>query len=167
MATLSGVTGMVRKLGSVGTWRAILTRPQRWEWEVPALILFVVAAYSWRSADVPLVGEETRRALIAREMAESGDWIVPRQQGEPRLTKPPVQYWAIALSTALFGQESLFAVRLPSVTAVGLTALVLYGYARIFLSRSGALVAGLAFLTTAEILHSGRFAQIDPLFMFF
>src|SRR5262245_34100539 len=88
--------------------------PGRWEWEVLALSLFVAAAFFLRLADLPLLGEETRRALIAREMAQRGDWIVPHQQGLPWLTKPPLQYWAIALSTSLFGGESVFAIRFPS-----------------------------------------------------
>ena len=39
---------------------------------------------------------EGRYAEVAREMAASGDWVVPRLNGTPMLTKPPLLYWATA-----------------------------------------------------------------------
>ena len=30
-------------------------------------------------------------------MADSGDWIVPRLNGEPFLEKPPLYWWTLAL----------------------------------------------------------------------
>ena len=56
----------------------------RWwrEWEVAALALLVLATYFTRLTAVPVCGEESRWATAAREMIASGDWIVPRQQGD-------------------------------------------------------------------------------------
>ena len=134
------------------------------EWTFWVLIALVISAYFINLDRLPFIGEETRRALIAREMVQYDDWIVPRQQGVPRLTKPPLQYWAIALTTNLFDVESRFTVRLTSVLAILLTSIIVYGYARLFLSSNGALAAGLSFATIVDVLHSGRFAQIDALF---
>ncbi len=137
------------------------------EWTWWLLILFVLASFFVNLDRMPLVGEETRRALIAREMVQTDDWIVPRQQGIPRLTKPPIQYWAIALSTQLFGEESRWTIRLPSVLAILLTCMVIYGYCRQWLSAYGALAAGISFATMLDVLHSGRLAQIDAIFTMF
>ncbi len=58
----------------------------------------------------PLVEpDESRYAQIALEMVNSGDYLVPRLQGEPYLDKPPLLYWATAASFNLFGQSELAA----------------------------------------------------------
>jgi 4-amino-4-deoxy-L-arabinose transferase-like glycosyltransferase len=63
---------------------------------------------------IGLVGpDEPRYAWIARDMAESGDWITPRLYGKPWFEKPPLYYWSAALSFKLFGVSETTA-RLPS-----------------------------------------------------
>ena len=57
--------------------------------------------------------DEPRYAWIARDMAESGDWITPRLYGKPWFEKPPLYYWSAALSFKLFGVNEATA-RLPS-----------------------------------------------------
>lgn len=47
--------------------------------------------------------DEGRYAEIAREMAESGDWVTPRSNGFKYFYKPPLQYWATAAAFKLFG----------------------------------------------------------------
>jgi 4-amino-4-deoxy-L-arabinose transferase-like glycosyltransferase len=57
--------------------------------------------------------DEPRYASIARDMAETGDWITPRLYGQPWFEKPPLYYWSAALSFKLFGVSEISA-RLPS-----------------------------------------------------
>ena len=68
---------------------------------------------------------EPRYAEIARLMATTGDWITPWfEPGEPFWGKPPLAFWAQALSIRLFGLSEL-AVRLPTWLAMlGVLALV-------------------------------------------
>lgn len=68
---------------------------------------------------------EPRYAEIARLMATTGDWITPWfEPGVPFWGKPPLAFWASALSIRLFGLSEL-AVRLPSWLAMlGVLALV-------------------------------------------
>jgi 4-amino-4-deoxy-L-arabinose transferase-like glycosyltransferase len=73
--------------------------------------------------------DEGLYATVARQMVESGDWLVPRVGSVVFFDKPPLTYWLQALSLRLFGVTP-FAVRLPSAIAVALTAFVLYGWAR-------------------------------------
>lgn len=66
---------------------------------------------------VGLMGpDEPRYAWIARDMAESGDWITPRLYGSPWFEKPPLYYWGAALSFKMFGVSEATA-RLPSAIA--------------------------------------------------
>ncbi len=57
--------------------------------------------------------DEPRYAETARVMLESGDWIVPSFNGQPRFAKPVLQYWLIASAFRLFGVSEKTA-RLPS-----------------------------------------------------
>src|SRR5689334_765050 len=118
--------------------------PARWwlEPELAILLLFVVSAYFTRMTDLTIRGEESRRGLIAREMLESGDWIVPRCQGEPLFSRPPLQNWLIAGLALIRGDVDAVALRLPSDVALLLTVVLIYGYSRSFLSKLGSLTAG-------------------------
>lgn len=70
--------------------------------------------------------DEGRYSEISREMAESGDWITPRLNGVKYLEKPPLQYWASALSLGTFGNHEVAArlyVALAGLATLALTAL--------------------------------------------
>jgi 4-amino-4-deoxy-L-arabinose transferase-like glycosyltransferase len=140
-------------------------RPWWREAEVGWLVLLVVVAYFLRAADLPLRGEEPTRAQIAFEMIEGNDWIVPREQGDLFLLRPPLQSWVIAASSLIFGERGPWAVRFPSLAATLLTTLLIYGYSRTFLARGGALAAGLAFATLGEMFQTGRQAETEALFI--
>jgi len=68
--------------------------------------------------------DEPRYAWIARDMAETGDWVTPRLYGKPWFEKPPLFYWGAALSFKLFG-VSESAARLPSAISALLATLAL------------------------------------------
>jgi 4-amino-4-deoxy-L-arabinose transferase-like glycosyltransferase len=134
------------------------------EWEFWILALVAAAIYFPRLTDLPIRGEETRRAEVAREMLHTGDWVVPRQQGVPLLSRPPLGSYPIALGMRIWGDASLLAVRLPSALATWLTTLLIYGYSRVFLARLGALAAGLAFATMGQVLTLGRLAETEAIY---
>ena len=61
--------------------------------------------------------DEGRYTNVALNMLDSGDWLNPRRSDEVgHWTKPPLTYWAIATSVAVFGQNA-WAARLPSALA--------------------------------------------------
>jgi 4-amino-4-deoxy-L-arabinose transferase-like glycosyltransferase len=134
------------------------------EGEIVLLLGLVLTAHFFRAGAWPLRGEEPRRAQIAFEMVERGDWIVPREQGEPFYIRPPLQNWLIALSCIGLENWGVWAVRLPSLMATLLTTLIVYWYARQSLSRLGALAAGSAFTTFADIFKSGVQAETEAIF---
>jgi 4-amino-4-deoxy-L-arabinose transferase-like glycosyltransferase len=129
------------------------------------LLVLVVTAYFTRAGALPLRGEEPTRAQIAREMVERGDWVVPREQGEPFGFRPPLQNWLIAASCLTFGSWDAWAVRFPSLLATLFTTLLVYCYSRTFLSRTGALAAAASFATLADMFQMGRQAETEALFI--
>ena len=66
--------------------------------------------------------DEPRYAWIARDMAETGDWVTPRLYGKPWFEKPVLYYWGAALCFKLFGVSEASA-RLPSAIAALLSTL--------------------------------------------
>jgi 4-amino-4-deoxy-L-arabinose transferase-like glycosyltransferase len=55
-------------------------------------------------------------AGAAREMIARNDWLIPTQDGVPRLQKPPLVYWCEIASLRVFGITE-FAARLPVALA--------------------------------------------------
>src|SRR5262249_42770773 len=131
------------------------------------LIGIVAAIYFVRLQEMSVRGEESRWATVAMEMLRTGDWVVPRQQGAPFLSRPPLGSWLIAVTTFLRGQCEVWAVRLPAVLATLITSLLVYGYSRAFLSRFGALTGALAYATMGQVLQLGRVGETEAVFTFF
>lgn len=82
-------------------------------WIILILTAFYVSYFRHLGA-LGFVGpDEPRYAWVAREMAESGDWVTPRLYGKPWFEKPVLYYWGAALAFKLFGVSEVSA-RLPS-----------------------------------------------------
>src|SRR5712691_570097 len=93
-------------------------------WAVLILVTLYVCYFSHLGA-IGFVGpDEPRYAWIARDMAESGDWITPRLYGKPWFEKPPLYYWGAAISFKLLGVSEV-AARLPSAISALLATLAM------------------------------------------
>jgi 4-amino-4-deoxy-L-arabinose transferase-like glycosyltransferase len=149
-----GLAPTVARPCARGAWREV---------EMLLLALLVVGLYFSRLTDLTIRGEESRWARVAQEMIESGDWIVPRQQGVPFPDRPPLNSWAMILAAKLTGQLNVIAIRLPAVLATLGVTLLIYVYGRNFLSRMGSLAAAAAYPTMAQVLQLGRLAESDSL----
>lgn len=108
---------------------------------------------------------EADRTLIAWEMAESGDYVVPRLTHSVLLTKPPLYYWILASWIRWTGSVEEWVVRLPSVFAALLLVLSTYLFAvRSGFSRNLALFAAFILATSGQLLTIANVAEIDITF---
>ncbi len=105
-------------------------------------------------------------AEIAREMATRGDWLEMRWMGAVLFEKPPLLFWCLRLSGALFGFDT-FAMRLPSVLAGAITLFYTALMARACLPegsrRVGPALAILLTLATVTFTMTTRRPLTDPL----
>jgi 4-amino-4-deoxy-L-arabinose transferase-like glycosyltransferase len=93
-------------------------------WGVLILLTLYVCYFSHLGAFGFIGPDEPRYAWIARDMAESGDWVTPRLYGKPWFEKPVFYYWSAALCFELFGINE-FSARLPSGVCALLATLAL------------------------------------------
>ncbi|MGO9934879.1 MAG: ArnT family glycosyltransferase, partial [Steroidobacteraceae bacterium] len=101
--------------------------------------------------------DEGRYAEIPREMLQGGDWIIPHLNGLAYIEKPPLQYWATALSFFLFGENEFSARVYSALTSFGTVALVWLLGTRIWGRevgwRAAAVLAGmLIFVALGQLL---------------
>jgi len=106
-----------------------------------------------------------RYAEIAREMIRSGEWVIPRYNGEIFLNKPPLLFWLIALPSYLYGSVTPVIARFPSFFAAWAGAVVLFLWARrVYGTSLSGLVAGGVLLSTYQYFFQSRLARTDMLF---
>ena len=106
---------------------------------------------------------ETRAAQIAREMIETGDYIVPHLNGEVIATKPPIFHYLILLSYRVFGVDE-FSSRFPSALAGVVLAAITFCIGTSILGLRGAFISGLVLILTSKLWWHARSAQMDITF---
>jgi 4-amino-4-deoxy-L-arabinose transferase-like glycosyltransferase len=105
--------------------------------------------------------DEPRYAQVAREMRDTGEWILPHLNSEIYPDKPPLFFWLIAFFSFFTGGVTEVSARLPSaLAAVGCIFLTYFIGKRLFDARAG-FIATLVLLTSVEFFWLGRRANID------
>jgi 4-amino-4-deoxy-L-arabinose transferase-like glycosyltransferase len=140
--------------------------PAFW-WTAPVLALVVFVLAFPQALQLPLLDrDEPRFAEASREMLQSGDYVVPTFNHQPRYAKPPLIYWCQVAAYQVFG-ENAFAARLPSLLAVAGTAVLLLAWGRALGSHAAGLIAALAYALCLQVMQQGRVATADALLIFF
>lgn len=108
--------------------------------------------------------DEGLNAEASREMLESGNWIVPTFNFQPRNAKPALLYWCQWAAYRHFG-VSEFAARLPSALAAMLIALLVYETARKMFDAETGLLAGIVFASSIQVCLLAHAATPDMLLL--
>lgn len=102
-------------------------------------------------------------AVVSREMLQTGDWVVPRFGGLPRLKKPPLAYWCAAGASWVFGEHAPWTARFPfAVSALLLSGLVGV-WAGKWYGRWQGLAAALIQISCVYVISFSRKAEVDML----
>jgi 4-amino-4-deoxy-L-arabinose transferase-like glycosyltransferase len=109
---------------------------------------------------------EGQYAGAAREMVESHQWLLPTNDGIPRLQKPPLLYWLIIASFKLFGIGEM-AARLPIALCIVATAALIFLIGERIADYWRGFLAGLIFLCMPGTFLLGRIVMPEPVFTAF
>jgi len=125
-------------------------------WFITGSVLMLAAINaSWMLSKDTLNNHECFVSITAREMLESGNWIMPTCNGESRLQKTPLSYWLVAGFANLTGKVDEFTTRLPSAIFAVLSATaILY-----FVSRLSFRIAVLSTAVWATSLSYIRYSH--------
>ena len=110
--------------------------------------------------------DEPRYAQCAREMRESGDFIDPSFNGEPRYQKPILSYWMIQVGVALCG-DTPFGNRLMSAMFGAATSLLVWHLGRSMLGPNAGRIAAFAMATSPLVIIESKLATTDACLGFF
>lgn len=123
---------------------------------VPGLLLFPFLSFALFEPD------ESRYAEIPREMLQRGEIIVPYLQGEVYVDKPPLLYWLVQTSYAIFGVH-VWAARLVPAISLHACILSVYLLGRRSLGERPAFLAALLLTLSPGFLAMGRLLLMDGL----
>jgi len=102
----------------------------------------------------------------ARGMVETGDWLVPRYEGEPFFDKPVLAYWLMAAAMDRLGTTAGAARLVPVAASIG-TVLATVWLGVLLFGRRTSLVGGLVLATSFAFLGFAHMAMADmPLVAF-
>jgi 4-amino-4-deoxy-L-arabinose transferase-like glycosyltransferase len=132
-----------------------------------AAFLLAAVLFFARLGQLPLIDpDEGRNAEVAREMAESGAWVVPVYNAIPYLDKPALYFRAVALSFEAFGRNETTA-RLPSALSAAGLVIMMFVFCRREYGERAAALAVIVLATTPLIVGFGRLVIFDmPLALF-
>lgn len=91
----------------------------------------------------------------AKVMAQGGSWLVPENNGIPRLVKPPLLYWEMASAMKAFGVGP-FAARLPGALAIVALTVFTYLLGRHIAGPIRGALSGVILLTSLGMFSLGR-----------
>lgn len=121
-----------------------------------ALLTFLVGLGAPAMTD----SDEAFYAEASREMVESGDWLTPHYNYEPRFQKPVLYYWLTAATFTLTGPGETAARLWAALAGVALV-FVTAGLARRWYDDDTALLAGAIVATSFGYVALGRMALPD------
>ena len=141
------------------------------------LLALSAALYIGTAAAPALIDDDADAAyaVVAREMLQRHDFVIPHMNGLRYLVRPPLHFWLVAASYTVLGQNA-FSTRLPVALAMIGLVLLVYEFGRRFLSEQAGLYAGLITATSAgmfiftrtmipEAIYALEFTAIFYLFL--
>jgi 4-amino-4-deoxy-L-arabinose transferase-like glycosyltransferase len=105
---------------------------------------------------------EGQYAGAAREMVANHNWLLPTNNGIPRLQKPPLLYWLIIASYKILGVNEA-AARLPVALAVVATVALIFLIGEKLTDYWRGFIAGLIYLSFCGTFILARIVMPEPL----
>lgn len=134
---------------------------------LPWILLVTAIALSWGLGGHRLLDpDEGRNAEVAREMVQSGDFVVPHLDGLPYLDKPVFYFAAAAASMEALGPTEA-AARLPALLFTLASVALVVWWARKRWGPDAGWLSGIALATMPLVLAFARETIFDSTLAFF
>ena len=132
------------------------------------LSIFTLALLILSIWGVDLSGRDSPRvAGIAREMALTSGYLIPRLDGENFLEYPSLGYWPIALTLSMSKNPPEFLAFLPIMLLGTGTVLITYLIGKKLAGEKIGLMAGFILTTMSTFVTFHRHFRVDPVLLFF
>jgi 4-amino-4-deoxy-L-arabinose transferase-like glycosyltransferase len=132
------------------------------------LLIFTLALLTLSILGLDLSGRDSPRvAGIAREMAVTTDYLIPRLNGENFLEYPSLGYWPIALTLSMSKNPPDFLAFLPIIFLGTGTVLITYLIGKKLAGEKIGLMAGFILATMSTFITFHRHFRVDPALLFF
>jgi 4-amino-4-deoxy-L-arabinose transferase-like glycosyltransferase len=142
------VSGLVEQIEPAGEKTSREPSVPLWRRYEMALLLIAAVIFLGGIISPPALMDDVDavHAQIARNMIQSGDWIIPHLDGVAYMEKAPLPYWLIAISYRILGVHDWVA-RIPTALASILLCWITARYGRWAFGRMAGFYAGLALAT--------------------
>lgn len=134
---------------------------------VCGVLILAAANAFWMLSKRSLDSHECFVSVTAREMLESGNWILPTLNGQPRINKTPLNYWLVACLAKITGRVNEFAARLPSAVFAFLSAAAVLYFLNRWLSFRIAVISAGVWVTSLSYFRGSHSARPDMALAFF
>jgi 4-amino-4-deoxy-L-arabinose transferase-like glycosyltransferase len=119
-----------------------------WHYEIVLVIVAAIVFFGCIISPPALMDDvDAVHGQIARNMVQSGDWVIAHLDGVPYMEKAPLPYWLIAICYLLMGVHDWVA-RIPTALAVVLLCFATARYGAWAFGRRAGFYAGLALATS-------------------
>lgn len=110
----------------------------------------------------PLIDvDETRYAVMSRDLLNSFNWNDLMLNNQPFLEKPPLYFWIVSASIKLFGKFTPYAVRFPIALLSSVLVFFTYFFGKKVISRKFGMISAFTLLTSVFFLVLSHVAIID------
>ena len=127
-------------------------------------VLFVICSLSL----LPFLGlseyhtkGEPREAIVSYSMLDTGNWILPRNNGGEMAYKPPFFHWCVAAVSTMWGEVTEATSRLPSAIALIVMTLACFAFYSRRRTTKIALLTSLIAFTSFELHRAGANCRVD------
>lgn len=133
--------------------------------EIFCLLLLAIACLAFLFLGIgsyPLIDvDETRYAVMSRDMLNSFNWNNLMLNHVPFLEKPPLYFWIVSASIKFFGKFTPFTVRFPIALLSSMLVFFTYFFGKKIISRKFGMLSALVLLSSVFFLILSHVAIID------